>query len=995
MNSIQRVGLHTLTCLGLAWFALFEAKPLHAGPNLIAIGNYSEVPYKRAEGRDSYNGKEVVFSFNEPEFDFGRVVVRSEQPLSVVRRDLFVGYTGQSLIVDSRGSDGGGSVRIDELEIWLKVRGRIQPEKSYEWEIETTGAQEVIPAFPAIIPALWADGQQIGVEVLIRNPFEENPEVAEQQHDDKIRRLEFPHGVVKIPSYSNPSGAAWVVLKPKDFGGAIGVIRFTLREIETDLEEGLKREMPVPVRYISIRSSLEDDIAATLERSSEALRRFQNDQYYWEFENPEYSVGMTSVAVAALSESKPDTENLDRAMLWLSKQEPPQNQKWQIETIAARLFTLSRYGGMDTFRGTINKDVQALTNAQLEDGGWVNMPANDGQNRAPGAADNPTNTTTENALSALRDARFAGAVIDAKVWRRSLQYWTDAQAFDGGFREKLERYGGVGQATTSAFTALGTASLIAAVDMASGLDSQRCNSYLANREQLRGVNNALAWLEKNYKEQFKDVGSFAGGVDPYLEAGCFLALGDASGISHFNDKRHFDETARDLLRHRDGSGLFGVRDGGGAWVQQPNPYRTAIALLILARGAAPSVCQRIIVGDDENRWREYSGDVTHLVRYLSQAREQQFNWRRTTIDREVRELVEVPITYVNIVGALNWTSNEWNKIRAYCMAGGTVVFNIDEGQESQRDVLTAGLKQTFPDYALAELPESHVIFKTDVKLEKRPKLQALGNGFRDFVFLPAESWSCRWNAFKDSEHDESLQFMNSLLTYATDSTPVRSSFVESTYASGSVPTKSMTVARVEVGGKVPAYPDLVENMDRLMRSNFRMGLKEAAENQPADMLWISVTGDAPISENAKSQISAALKDGRYLLVDVVSGNKNWDESFQAILKTLGSKVTLEKHRRSAPVYTGEVAGTQGFDVVDVALRKALHTRLSKRGRADLYSIRVDGKEVGVYSGHDLTSGIGFNYFPECRGPAPKDARGLVMNAFLDAYRHKVTRNGNG
>src|SRR3990167_8531365 len=108
-------------CRGLvAGFVLILCSPTWAGPNLLAIGNFGEVPFKRAEGRDSFSGKEIIYSFDDPEFDFGRVIVRSNQPKVLVRRDLFVGFTGNDLTVNLQaqpqgGRSSGGSVQLQEL----------------------------------------------------------------------------------------------------------------------------------------------------------------------------------------------------------------------------------------------------------------------------------------------------------------------------------------------------------------------------------------------------------------------------------------------------------------------------------------------------------------------------------------------------------------------------------------------------------------------------------------------------------------------------------------------------------------------------------------------------------------------------------------------------------------------------------------------------------------------------------------------------------------
>jgi len=970
----------------------------------MAVGNFAEVPFKRAEGRDSLSGKEIIFSFDDPEFDFGRVIVRSNQPKVTVRRDLFVGFTGNELSVNHQAQSLGGqsgstgsAVQLQELEIWLRINGRLRPGAAYEWEFEGGGSQDIQNGFPAVIPAFWADGEPIGAEVTVKDPEEEDL--------DSIRRLVIPHGIVKLKSFEKQTGAAWIVLKPANYGNFFSLRQFSFREIDTAPSAATEGGMPVPVRYIPIRNVLEDDIAAALDRSTQALKAQMAEDRTWGGDaDLARRVLITARVANALAELDPTSEDVKQAMQWLAQQTPPPTQAWSLETVASRLHCLARHGGLAEFGPAIQADVQSLVADQARDGGWADRTAAAAGATAAASVASSNHDDSVRVLVALREARFAGAEPDKNVWRSMLRYWTEAQGYDGGFSNKLEKYGGVGQAPTSAYTATGAAAILAAIDMSAGIGNKRCSTYLAGAEQLRAVTRALEWLNKNYKEQFKDSGSFVGGVDPYLEPARMQLLGGVSGIAHFHEKEHFDEEARDLLQHYDqASGLFGVRGEDSAFAQAPNLLRTADALSILGAGAAPTICQRIIVGDAENNWGQYRSDVQHLVRYLASQRGRQFNWRRTTIDREVRELVEVPILVLSVIGPFNWSQTEWQKVREYCLAGGSVVIDIGENAQEQREVVISALKQTFPEYPLADLPPDAPILTPHPSPPAKggaeggrlqlSGIQALGNGLRHFLFLPKESWSCQWHLYQVDEHKESFTFMNNLLTYSSDDTSPRSSFAVSTYAVGSVPSKSMKAFRLQIGSAVPAYPNLVETMDRLMRSNFRLAVTEPSEPKEADLLWVNVTGADPPSDPQRAQLRDALHGGKYLLIDVVSGNKDWDEGFRAVLKQLDAGIKLEKLRRGDPIYTGEILGTQGFDAVTVGFRKALQTKFSTSGRCDLYAILWNGKQVGVYSAYDIASGIGYHYFPGCRGVLPPHARELAMNVFLAAYGGKTAASG--
>jgi hypothetical protein len=726
---------------------------------------------------------------------------------------------------------------------------------------------------------------------------------------------------------------------------------------------------------------------------------------------------LTADVVSALAEADPAGEGLDKSMDWLSRQTPLTGQSFSVSAVASRLFCLSRYGGLKKYESVINKDIKFLIEAQGNRGGWSDVGPDAREPSTAGMT--PSHALTFPPMMALREARYAGAQVEKRAWKQALAYWTEAQAYDGGFRDKLDRFGGLGQATTSAFTAMGAAALLMSVDMAASVDARSCDAFLSHRQQLRGIDRALKWLDENYKEQFKDLGSPNQRPNSLLEGLSLRMLGAASGRAFFHDKDHFIESAKEIFEGYDpGSGLFGAQGE-----EAPSVARSANALWFIASGAAPTICQRILIGatpsveetdetddgkegDAEDnaskstkastppQWREYSADVSHLVQFLSRERNKKFNWRRTTIERDVRELVEVPLLFVNVVGPVNWKPEQWAKLRDYVYAGGSIVVNVGEGQEAQRGAVVSALKELFPAYELRDLPSDDPLFSLETKIDSPLAVKALGNGIRNFVFLPAQSWSCAWHLYQGAGKEPSLAFMNNLVTYATDSSPPRSSFVASSYAVGAASTQEMTALHAEAGGKLPAYPNLIETMDRLLESNYRLSVKQAPDVARADLFWVSFTGGNQPSEAVKAQMLEAIRDKKFLMVDVVTGNPEWNKNVQQVIRSLGSGISLESLRRADPIYTGQIPGTTGFDVVEAAFRKSLQTKWSTTGRADLYSIQKDGVQVGIFSAHDLASGIGCHLFPDCRGVSPEDARKLTMNAFLAAHGQKrVTTAG--
>ena len=958
---------------------LLLAATAPAGPNLMAIGDYEDLPLRRAEGRESFTGKEIVYAFHEPGFDFGRIVVRSNQRFSQLKENLFVGFSGSGLIVDTRGPSGGNASDIDELEFWLRIHGRIRPGRSYEWDVLAAAGNDVIDGgVPAIIPTLWADGASIGVEVTIRTP--------EPSDEDKIQRNVLPHGIVTVPSFQRQTGGAWVVIRPRSFGNFFLLRRFSFREIET--KESLAAsagEMPIPVRYIPIRDVVEDEIANTLQRGVDALKRARTADERWNVESLEESVRLTALAAAAIGEVDIADEAVPKALDWLAAQSAVDNEPWGSQTVAARLYALSRFGKLDKHRATIARDIQFLVNAQYKDnGGW--SPVSPDVNAAATTVVQTDNDSSFTVMAALREARFAGQDMDARIWKDAGKYWSRAVRYDGGFGRVGERLGATSFISTLGYTALGATALIGTLDMAAQFKAANCQTYTGNREQLRQIAAALKWLDEHYADEYFESSAVE---DPYLEPIALQRLGEVSGISVLRGRDHFTESARKLLAHFDESrGLFGIRGEKDQWTEQPSLLRTARAIAALGAGAAPTIVQRMIVGDDEETRGEIRSDAAHVVRYLSLKRGRPFHWRRAPQDRDVRFLAEVPILILTVLGRFDWAQEQWDKIREYCLAGGTVVVDIAKDQEDRRDEILSRLRSLFPEYTLRELPSDAPVFTLETKLDPPPPLLALGNGFREFLFLPKESWSCEWHLYSDRSRRTGFDFMNNLLSYVTDGSPPRSWLARSTYALASVPTHSMKAMHLQVGSDVPAYPNLLETMDRLLQANYRLRVERVTDPKDAQLLWMTVAGGQSISPAQWDALKTTLNEGRFVLVDVVSGSQEWNEAIRGQLRSL-PELSLDPLRRSHSIFTGEIPGTQGFDCAQVAFRKALQTPWATSGRCDLSEIRWNNAPVGVFSAYDLSSGVVHHIFPNCRGVMPPHARELAMNLFLTAYQQSM------
>ncbi|MCH7701414.1 MAG: DUF4159 domain-containing protein [Planctomycetes bacterium] len=989
----------------LAWAALVLASaaiPASGGPNLVAVGVF-DLPFAEATVRESLTEQEIYYEF-EGEHDFGQVVVRTSTAHSVVRKDNLVRvfYNGRGLVVNLQNLRG----RDTQATVRFRLDGKLRPGRTYEYVFDMGfpgDAREQRPV-ETTTPAIWADGELIGVPITWTPPPYDGPHSVESPHFELYTR-----GKVKLPEFERQTGGAWIAIEiPQNAREGMFFRWMSFREIDEELVAGHEPEMPVPVRYIPLSSPLAGTYQLVLQRSASALWRSQNpEDYSWGNGDPNQKSITTSMVLQALTElPKNEThedaaqertrltleDSIQRARRWLANltiketaDQPP--ELTQTLAVAARLHALARSPEPRDYRRTLAGDVRWLTDAQMDDGGWAE--------RSPDEDDpdahllRSQNDVTEQAILALREAHFAGFTCDRRVWLNATKYCVDAQATDGGFRNKMDRYGGLGEATTVQRTASGITSMLTALDLGYGALGKNCRNYLANRSLNKGILRALSWMDRNYGEFYRsstDVGALTldpdAGSNPFLVGLAMQRLGAATGISRFNDKNHFIRQGEAMAEQFDqGSGFFAG-----------DVYLTALALRTLTAGASPAVLQRITVGDDPRL--EHSADAHHLMRFMMAQRKTPFSWKRSTIDTPIRDLLRVPMMLLKIAGPIEWTPEQWKKLRTYCFGGGVIIVDLDPQEPLLAEQFASGLKTVFPEYELRDLPSDDEVFISPHRVRSVSDMQVLSNGFHHFLYLPSESWSCSWHLNQTDAQADRFRFVDNVLARSTGGERLRDSLSPSTYEIGAKPDREVSVAHLETGSSTPAYPDAIAGLDRLMQANYRVKVHNASDpvsGRRPTMMWLSVTGPAPMDSDVRMRLQEHIQSGGFLFADVVSGRQDWAQQLEADLLKVDPAITLQRLRHSHPIHTGEIPGTQGFDIRKSHLRKALRTEFSDYGPCDLRALVLDDALVGVVSHHDVVSGLGYVLFPECRGPMPSDARKVAMNTLLTAMVHERER----
>ncbi|NOX58732.1 MAG: DUF4159 domain-containing protein [Planctomycetes bacterium] len=958
----RRLGFgHTFSMLLLLCAMLqMGARESFANPNMVANGDL-EQPETKASVRMSGTENEAIFEFSGRQ-NFGRVIARGSSGGGKLAEGISVGYIQggriAGLMIDAtKIKDVKGDY---EIAVWFDLLGSIRPNRRYAYNILAYPASKgKVPDLEMIAPAFWADGEFLGAKVDLK-------------FSDEIKTMEdLTHrGIVKTPDFSYTTGGQWLVLNlPKNFKKSVVFVRVSLRELDEALLRGEEPALPTPTRYITIDDVLEEQIKTAHRSTANAIRRGQNQQGYWLSSNPATSIRLTSIALDTLARQGEDlsSKKMRAGIKWLAEQETTETT-----AIARRLYFLANYG-LPKYRKSVALDLNTLIDAQYEDGGWSTSAEPDAETKNRSLKTD--NATTLVVVSALREAYYAGYKGELKTWRQAAGYFREAQSRDGGFRATLDKYGGLGEATTTLNTAAGMKGLLVTLDMAFAAGSPRCTQYMSNSRHLSGLRKGMEWLDKFYDEYYKKLPTLSVQHIPIYNAEAMQGFAELSGVTQLHGKDVFRTEAEAMMKTFDpGSGLF----NGSFWL-------SAIALNFLDAGSAPIVFQRYIAGGEPEF--AFSRDADHLARYLRSQRRSPLNWRAANIDDPIGELLDVPVFYVHVAGELGFEETHWERLREYCFGGGVVVFNIAEDQEAQRDVLRKGLATAFPEYKLNEIgkEDSILAIKHKLKSDDLHGMQTIGNGLKNFVFLTPRDWSCKLNTYAIKDDEVPFQFFDNLLHYTMDSDSPRSSFLTSTWEKGTSTAKSTKIAHMEVGADQPVFPDLTSTLSRSLESGYRMSVEEVPVDRPGKdvkLLWLSCGGPTQMTDKQLKTVSDHVKRGTFVFAEVLSGNVNWAESFRADLQKLDGDIRIRKLVANHPLVNGKLHETFGFDVRTVQMRRALRKEFKKLPRIDAYVIERNGEEIGVLSVHDVGSGLGYFLYPECRGIMPNSSRQFAANLVL-------------
>ena len=571
------------------------------------------------------------------------------------------------------------------------------------------------------------------------------------------------------------------------------------------------------------------------------------------------------------------------------------------------------------------------------------------------------NSNTQMAVLGVDAAARAGVAIPQAYWLRQERHWRAEQQGDGGWGYSAQR-AGVGIKTYGSMTAAGVASLLICLDHLDRPEYAQCRPGQASGPIERG----LGWLAERYSITANPgLGSNRYGY--YLYA--LSRVGMASGRERLGGPWYADG-ARHLLarQHSDGSW----------WAVEARAFReTCFALLFLARSRAPMVLAKI---EYDGPWNLRPRDAAGVARWMARAFERPLRWKVWPADAEAGAWRSAPVAYLSGRGAFELTDEQVEHLRAFILAGGTLLSEAACGSATFTADVHRLWKRLFPDATVRRLGEDHPVYSMHFDIGRRGGLMGLSNGVRELAIHSAGDWSLGLHRGGEA-NGPTFRLASNAVLYATgrNLSPEALGGVPELppRPADAAPLEALKMARLKHGGNWNPEPLAWPAMAAVMQRYGRKLVIDAIEPARLDAArWpvavMTGTEGFELSEADRRALRGFAEDGGLVIADAAGGAPEFLAAVEKQIlplwpNALVGRISPEHAVYRGPAELGEDYYRPGTGVVGEAQRPRLG------------GVQVDGQLAVVYSAEDLTAGLVGYWKGGIRGYAPPAARKLMAN----------------
>jgi len=409
------------------------------------------------------------------------------------------------------------------------------------------------------------------------------------------------------------------------------------------------------------------------------------------------------------------------------------------------------------------------------------------------------------------------------------------------------------------------------------------------------------------------------------------------------------------------------------------------------------------------QWIGFGRNAHYLSLIANKALNMNYGAVEMNISKVEYDPARYPILYMTGLVSFNLQKEVKDKLREYLLSGGTLILDCNSGHYEIKESFLTLLQEILPEFSLRPLPLDHPLYYSFYRIEKvtyqlapsdpriynprwqgnypqptikqaPPLIYGLDIGSRTAVFLSTYDLGCGWagNTFPYGNRysvNDALQFY-----------PVgRYLSWEKTYTLPSSSAKEFSIAQVIHSG----YWDSSLNRLSHLLIQFREDTTSLPALEPAvvllkskeifhyPLLYFTGHDRFTLSREEINNLREYVERGGLLFVENRCGRSTFDESFQENFSSIfpeGEIIEIPPSHIIYQIY---------YTLKEVNYSPWVKEFPSHKGKPVLKSLKVKGKEIGIYSPYDLAwawaEGI---YPPYTRGVVGESSYQLATNILV-------------
>jgi hypothetical protein len=434
----------------------------------------------------------------------------------------------------------------------------------------------------------------------------------------------------------------------------------------------------------------------------------------------------------------------------------------------------------------------------------------------------------------------------------------------------------------------------------------------------------------------------------------------------------------------------------------------------------PVIAVKIKTGELAD-WATDPNDINNLLIWMKASLGVNFTYDEKPLNEVDLEAGDVPVLYRTGHNEFSFSENERQRLRAYLLRGGMIIFDSCCGRKGFADSARKEIKLILPEYDLNPLGIDHPLFNcyyenagtvrfTPSSLSNNPSLRSPGPcgiegieiSCRSAVVLSSHDMSCGWDmhthSFSDTsyiESEDALKLGANLMAYATATRDLSTSVAEAKLYKDATDTKA---DKFRVGQLVhegywnPDEVGLQNMLDTVgettsLKVSFAVDAVRPTFEELSKYPFLYVTGhnDFRWSDAQVAAIKRYLANGGFILGEACCGREAFDLAFRRemakVLKADDNpNGVLRPLQVTHPVFAiqNKVSRVQFTE----AARAKYGRKLSDNPLLD--AALLDGRVAVLYSPIGMNAGWRVRPVPYSAAYEPKSALDLGVNIVVYA-----------